>query len=91
MKHQYLCALQKNDTTSINTTATSTMRSLPVDFSSIEEFSCSTPKKKALRVDELKTEVDSLPVDLRLGLKLRLESSKRFFWLEKSKRIGKSF
>ncbi|MCP9262202.1 hypothetical protein DINM_005489 [Dirofilaria immitis] len=59
-----------------NATNTSITGSLPVDFSSIDEFK------------ELKTKVDSLPVDLRLGFKLRLESPKRFFWLEKSKGIA---
>ncbi|OZC07170.1 hypothetical protein X798_05806 [Onchocerca flexuosa] len=78
----------KSTTIAGSTTTTSNVESLPVDFSSIDEFSCSTPKKKALKVDELKTKVDSLPVDLRLGLKLRLESPKRFFWLEKSKRFA---
>ncbi|VDK83506.1 unnamed protein product [Onchocerca ochengi] len=78
----------KNTTISASTTTTSTIGSLPVDFSSIDEFSCSTPKKKALKVEELKTKVNSLPIDLRLGLKLRLESPKRFFWLEKSKRFA---
>uniref|UniRef100_A0A915PN10 Uncharacterized protein n=1 Tax=Setaria digitata TaxID=48799 RepID=A0A915PN10_9BILA len=72
-----------------NTTAASFCAgSLPVDFSNIEDFSCSTPKKIAMRVEEPKTKVDSLPQDLRLGLKLRLESSKRFFWLGKSQGIG---
>ncbi|EFO24648.1 hypothetical protein LOAG_03835 [Loa loa] len=75
----------KNNTTSLSATTTSTTGSLPVDFSSIDEFNCSTPKKKSLRIEESKTKVDSLPVDLRLGLKLRLESSKRFFWLENSR------
>ncbi|KAL3995551.1 hypothetical protein ACH3XW_26275 [Acanthocheilonema viteae] len=78
----------KNNSISINTATTSTIGSLPIDFSSIDEFSCSTPKKKASRVEESKTKVDSLPVDLRLGLKLRLESPKCFFWLEKSKGIA---
>ncbi|CAG9534760.1 unnamed protein product [Cercopithifilaria johnstoni] len=78
----------KNNNISVNTTTSSTVGSLPVDFSSINEFSCSTPKKKALRIEESKTEVESLPVDLRLGLKLRLESPNRFFWLEKSKGIA---
>ncbi|EJW80491.1 hypothetical protein WUBG_08601 [Wuchereria bancrofti] len=79
---------EARSSTSISTTTTSTTGSLPVDFSSIDEFSCSTPKKKTLRVEQSKTKVDSLPVDLRLGLKLRLESPKRFFWLEKSKGIA---
>ncbi|VIO95110.1 conserved hypothetical protein [Brugia malayi] len=79
---------EARSSTSVSTSTTSTTVSLPVDFSSIDEFSCSTPKKKTLRVEESKTKVDSLPVDLRLGLKLRLESPKRFFWLEKSKGIA---
>lgn len=84
------CILQKNNTTAVSTT-TSVMGLLPIDFSNIDEFSCSTPKKRPLRIEDSKTKVDSLPVDLRLGLKLRLESPKRFFWWEKSKGIGKSF
>ncbi|VDM98774.1 unnamed protein product, partial [Thelazia callipaeda] len=59
-------------------------RSLPIDFSCIDEFVTSLPKQNVEKVDVVKTEVDSLPIDFRLGVKLRLESSEQFFWLEDS-------
>uniref|UniRef100_A0A915BU04 Uncharacterized protein n=2 Tax=Parascaris univalens TaxID=6257 RepID=A0A915BU04_PARUN len=62
----------------------------PVDFSNLTASCSSTPKSALTKLEDLeKTTSATLPIDLRLGFKLRIESKKPFPWMSNPDLPGK--
>lgn len=62
----------------------------PIDFSNLTASCSSTPKSALTKLEDLeKTTSATLPIDLRLGFKLRIESKKPFPWMSNPLLPGK--
>uniref|UniRef100_A0A9J2QAX7 Uncharacterized protein n=1 Tax=Ascaris lumbricoides TaxID=6252 RepID=A0A9J2QAX7_ASCLU len=64
----------------------------PIDFSNLTASCSSTPKSTLTKLEDLeKTTSATLPIDLRLGFKLRIESKKPFPWMSNPLLPGKLY